>query len=105
MENILNNNLIKYNIKNTIRPSMTVIINENEVMKKHLKEFTSFGKGFIVFEYSNGSKEVYVDSFSDKDHLGYIINNKKMVEQLTETYNTILKAVKEGKLKLYKINN
>ena len=103
-EEILNNELIKYNINNTIEPCITVIIDEQEVMKKYLREFKSFGKGFIIFESKDGSKEVFIDSFSDNDHVGYIIDNEMVIDQLIEKYNTILNAVKNNKLEQYDVN-
>ena len=101
---ILDNDLIKYNISNTIKPCITVILDEKEVMEKYLREYKSFGKGFVIFEEQNGSKEVFIDSFSDNDHVGYITDNEKIIEQLIEKYNTILNAVKDNKLNQYKIN-
>lgn len=103
-DEVLSNELIKYNVNNTIEPCITVILDEKEVMKKYLKEYKSFGKGFIIFENSDGSKEVFIDSFSDNDHVGYIIDNEMIIEQLIEKYNTILNAVKDNKLKQYDIN-
>ena len=102
-EEILNNDLIKYNVSNTIEPCITVILDEKEVMEKYLKEFKSFGKGFIIFEDVNGSKEVFIDSFSDNDHIGYIIDNEMIIEQLIEKYNVLLNAVKQNKIKHYNI--
>ena len=72
---ILDNDLIKYNINNTINPSITVILDEKEVMEKHSKEFKSFGKGFIIFENKSGLKEVFIDSFSAnvESHSSYFL--------------------------------
>lgn len=103
-QDILDNDLIKYNINNTIKPCITVILDEKEVMEKYLREYKSFGKGFIIFEEQNGSREVFIDSFSDNDHVGYITDNEKIIEQLIEKFNTILNAVKDNKLNQYKIN-
>ena len=103
-QDILRNDLIKYNINNTIDPCVTVILNEKEVLRKYLKEFKSFGKGFIIFEESGGAKEVFIDSFSDNDHMGYIVDNEMVIEQLVEKYNTILTAVRDNNLEKYNIN-
>ena len=104
-QEILENGLIKYDVENTIKPCVTVILDEGEVMRKYPKEFKSFGKGFIVFESADGSREVFIDSFSDNDHVGYIIDNEMIIEQLIEKFNTILDAAKKNKLKQYKIKS
>lgn len=102
-QEILSNALIKYNINYTIEPNITVILDEKEVMEKYLREFKSFGKGFIVFINADGSKEAFIDSFSDNDHMGYVIDNEMVIEQLIEKYNVLLDAVKKNKLKLYDV--
>ncbi len=102
-DRILTNELIKYNVMNTVDSCITVLLDENEVMKKYSKEFKSFGKGFIIFEKADGTKEVFVDSFSDNDHVGYVVDNEMLIEQLIEKYNTILKAIKDNKLTQYNI--
>lgn len=102
-QEILNNDLIKYNINNTIEPCITAILDEKEVMEKYLREYRSFWKGFIIFLKEDGSKEVFIDSFSDNDHVGYLIDNEMIIDQLTEKYNVILNAVSDNKLKKYNI--
>ena len=103
-QDILNNELIKYNVINTVEPNITVILDEKEVMEKYLREFKSFGRGFIIFIDADGSKEAFIDSFSDNDHMGYVIDNEMVIEQLIEKYNVLLDAVKKNKLKLYNVN-
>ena len=102
--NILSNDIIKYNVDNTISPCVTAILDENEIMKKFPKEFRNFGKGFVIFVFKDGTKEVFVDSFSDSDHLGYIVDNEMLVDQLLEGYNVLLNAVKDNKLKQYNVD-
>lgn len=102
-QNILHNDLIKYCIENTTNLSISVLVNEAEIMKKYLNIYKSFGKGFIVFVYKDGSKEAFIDSYSDSNHVGYVVENEMIIEQLIEKYNVLLEAIKENKLKKYSI--
>jgi hypothetical protein len=104
-QNILHNDLIKYCIENTTNLSISVLVNEAEIMKKYLNIYKSFGKGFIVFIYKDGSKEAFIDSYSDSNHVGYVVENEMIIEQLIEKYNVLLEAIKENKLKKYSIAN
>ena len=102
-EKLLNNYLIKYIVNNTIEPSITAILDENEVMKKYPLEYRSFGKGFAVFIDKFGNKEAFIDSFSDNEHVGYIVDNEMLVNQLIEKYTSLLNAIKDNKLKKIKV--
>lgn len=100
---ILSNDLIKYNIKNTINGNITKLLSEEEVKKKCPKEYLNFGKGFIIFITKDGKKELFIDSFSDKEHIGYVIDNELVIEQLIENYECLIELIKNKSLTSYEV--
>ena len=42
----------------------------------------------------DGSKEAFIDSFSDNDYMGYVVDNEKIIEQLIEKYEVLLNTKK-----------
>ena len=76
--------------------------------KNQIQElYDKYGDNFKIcgsYNFSNlDDTNAFVDSFSDSDHLGYIVDNEMLVDQLLEGYNVLLNAVKDNKLKQYNV--
>lgn len=59
----------------------------------HLKnKYLKIGKGFIIFENA-GKEELFIDSFSDNENAGYIINNEQVITQLKEIFFEVINSI------------
>ncbi len=101
-EELLKNDLIQYTLKNSVEPSFVGIIDEEEVKKYNKKDYAKIGKGFIIFELVDGTKELFIDSFSDNENVGFVIDNDIMINSLKEVFDNIYSNIKNNKISIIK---
>lgn len=101
-ESIINNDLVNYTISNSKGAKFIGIV-EEEMVKKHNKsDYVKIGKGFIVFISKDGTKELFIDSFSSNENVGYVIDNEIMINSLTEVFENIYKNIENNKINVIK---
>ena len=101
-ESIVNNDLVNYTLNNSKGAKFIGII-EEEMVKRHNKsDYAKIGKGFIVFISKDGTKELFIDSFSSNENVGYVIDNEIMINSLTEVFENIYKNIKNNKINVIK---
>lgn len=97
---VLNNDLIRYTLDNSKDAKFIGIITEEDVKKHNKKEFNKIGKGFLVFEYKDGTKELFIDSFSSDEEIGYVIDNEIMISSLLEVFENVYQNIEDKKIKV-----
>lgn len=100
---ILTNELIRKTIKNSSDAKYIGIIKEEDVKKYNKSDYAKIGNGFIIFVLSDGTKQLFVDSFSDDQAIGYVIENEIMIDSLLEVFDNIYNNVKNKKIGTYDI--
>ncbi len=98
---ILANELIKKTIENSDDAKYIGIIKEEDVKKYNKSDYAKIGNGFIIFVLSDGTKQLFVDSFSDDQAIGYVIENENMIDSLLEVFDNIYNNVKNKKIGTY----
>ncbi len=101
-ESVLNNDLIDYTIKNSNGAKFIGIVEEGSVKKHNKKDYAKIGKGFEIFISENGVKELFVDSFTNQENEGYVIDNEMMINSLMEVFENIFKNIENGKIEVIK---
>ncbi len=101
-EDILNNDLIIKTIKNSTNAKFIGIITEEEVKKYNKKDYPKIGKGFEIFIKKDGTRELFIDSFSSEEEIGYVVDNEIMINALLETFDNIYENIEKGKINMYK---
>lgn len=96
----LNNDLIKFTLENSKDAKFIGIITEEDVKKHNKKEFNKIGKGFLVFEYKDGRRELFIDSFSSDEEIGYVIDNDIMISSLLEVFENVYQNIEDKKIKV-----
>ena len=97
---VLNNDLIRFTLDNSKDAKFIGIITEEDVKKHNKKEFNKIGKGFLVFEYKDGTKELFIDSFSSDEEIGYVIDNEIMISSLLEVFENVYQNIEDKKIKV-----
>lgn len=103
-EKVKNNDLIKFAVENTKQNSQTILVDNDEVKLVCPNEYKSFGKGFVIFIKSDGTKEVFIDSFSDNENVGYLIDSEIVIEQLIEKFENVMKKINRNQIKSIDLN-
>ncbi len=101
-DNILNNDLIDYTLKNSNGAKFIGIVEEGSVKKHNKSDYAKIGKGFIVFISKDGTKELFIDSFSSNENVGYVIDNEIMINSLTDVFENVYKNIENKKIKVIK---
>lgn len=102
-DNILTNELIKKTIENSNDAKYIGIIKEEDVKKYNKSDYAKIGNGFEIFVLSDGTKQLFVDSFSGEQAIGYVIENEIMIDSLLEVFDNIYNNVKNKKIGTYDI--
>lgn len=105
-DEIINNPLIKHAIENTTNNSKTILVKSEDVKTCCKDEYLSFGKGLLIIEHSDGNKELMIDSFSNENNIGYLLNDMPIIaEQLKEKFLNVLKKIESGKIEEVQLSN
>lgn len=102
INDILNNDLVQLTLKNKEKAKFVGIVNENDVKKYNYSDYPKIGKGFLIFELKDGRRELFIDSFSSEEEVGYVIENEMMINSLLEVFENIYGNIENGKIKVYK---
>lgn len=95
---ILNNELIDKTLKNSDKAKYVGVIIDEDVKKFNHDDYYKIGKGFEIFILKDGSKQLFVDSYSGSDSVGYLIENEMMIDSLEEVFLNVYKNIKDGKI-------
>lgn len=101
-EYILNNDLIKETFKKSSNAEFIGVIKEEDVKKYNKTDYPKIGKGFAVIISKDGTRQLFVDSFTNEDSVGYVIENEMMIDSLIEVFQNIYKNIKNNKIEIYK---
>ena len=97
-EMVLNNELIKEYINSIGNIKLSSIILDEDVKKYNRSDYAKIGAGFLVIIHKDGTKELFVDSFSDNDNLCYQIDNEMMIDSIIEVFEKIHANIVNGKI-------
>ena len=101
-EYTLNNDLIKEPLKKSSNAEFIGVVKEEDVKKHNKVDYPKIGKGFAVIILKDGTKQLFVDSFTNEDSVGYVIENEMMINSLIEVFQNIYKNIKNNKIEIYK---
>lgn len=101
-EYILNNDLIKETFKKSSNAEFIGVIKEEDVKKYNKTDYPKIGKGFAVIISKDGTRQLFVDSFTNENSVGYVIENEMMIDSLIEVFQNIYKNIKNNKIEIYK---
>ena len=99
-DKILNNDLIKHDIKESSKAKFIGVVLDEDVKKHNRTDYPKIGSGFIVIIKKDGTKELFLDSFSDNENVGYVIDNEIMIESIIEVFEKIYNNIKKGLIKV-----
>lgn len=101
-QEILNNDLVKYTLANSSGAKFIGVITEEDVKKYNRKDYYKVGKGFEIFEFADGTRQLFIDSFSGEDGVGYVIENDIMTASLLEVFENVYANIQENKIKVFR---
>lgn len=104
-EEILGNDLIKRTLKKCKNAKYVGVVLLEDVKKYNKSDYFKIGKGFEIFISKDGTKQLFVDSFSDDNSIGYVIENEMMIDSLMEVFKNIYKNIENGKIMTYNTYN
>lgn len=104
-DKILNNELIKRTIKESITAAFIGIVKEEDVKRFNKSDYPKIGKGFEIFILKDGTKQLFIDSFINDDSMGYVIENEMMIDSLIEVFENIYSNIRDKKIETYETNN
>lgn len=104
-DKILNNELIKRTIKESITAAFIGIVKEEDVKRFNKSDYPKIGKGFEIFILKDGTKQLFIDSFINDDSMGYVIENEMMINSLIEVFENIYSNIRDKKIETYETNN
>lgn len=82
------------------------VIKEEDVKQFNHEDYYKVGKGFEIFILKDGTKQLFIDSYSSGDEIGYLIENDMMIDSLEEVFLNVYKNIVDGKIVTYgKKNN
>lgn len=102
LEEILKNDLIQRDINESKDAKFIGVVLSEDVKKHNRTDYAKIGLGFLVFIRKDGSKELFIDSFSNNENMGYVIDNEMMIESLIEVFEKIYSNIKNGKIKVFR---
>lgn len=104
-EKIVNNELVRYNYINTTNRGRLYLVEENDVKKYCMKDYKKINNGFQMFETNDlKNREIIIDSFTDEEKIGYIINNETIIMQIRESFMNILNLIENEIIKPIELN-
>lgn len=101
-EKILQNELIKMTLKYSNKAKFIGVVKEEDVKKYNKNDYFKIGKGFVVFILNDGTKQLFIDSFSNENSMGYLIENDMMIDSLMEVFENIYKNIENKKIEVYR---
>ena len=101
-DKVLSNKLIEHAIMESKGAKYIGVVLSEDVKKHNKVDYAKVGDGFIVVLRESGEKELFIDSFSDCNNVGYVIDNRILIDSLTEAFEKIYANIKNGKIKTYK---
>lgn len=101
-EYILNNVLVKETLEKSTNAEFIGVVKEEDVKKHNKTDYPKIGKGFAVIILKDGARQLFVDSFTNEDSVGYVIENEMMIDSLIEVFENIYKNIKNKKIEVYK---
>lgn len=101
-EYILNNDLMKETLEKSTNAKFIGVVKEEDVKKHNKTDYPKIGKGFAVIILKDGTRQLFVDSFTNEDSVGYVIENEMMIDSLIEVFENIYKNIKNKKIEVYK---
>ena len=100
IKTVLNNQLIKHYIKESSDGCFNGVVLDEDVKKHNRTEYSKIGDGFLIIIRKDGTKELYIDSFSDNDNLAYAIDNEIMIDSIIEVFEKIYANIQNGLIKV-----
>lgn len=101
---VLENKLIQKTIKESKKAKFIGVIKESDVKKYNKNDYYKIGKGFEIFEMKDGTRELFIDSFSNEDSMGYVFENEIMINSLMEVFENIYKNIENRKIEIYNLS-
>ena len=75
---------------------------EEDIKRYNRNDYFKIGKGFEIFILKNGTKQLFIDSYSDENSMGYVIENEMIINSLIEVFENIYKNIENKKIGTYK---
>lgn len=100
-EKILKNRLIKMTLDHSVNAKYIGLVKEEDVKKYNKNDYFKIGKGFEIFMLKDGTRQLFIDSFSSEDSMGYVIDNEIMIASLIEVFENIYKNIENKKIETY----
>lgn len=100
-EKILKNKLIKITLEKSNKAKYIGLVKEEDVKKYNKNDYFKIGKGFEIFILKDGTKQLFIDSFSSESSMGYVVENEIMIESLIEVFENIYKNIENKKIGIY----
>lgn len=100
-EKILHNQFIKTTLEKSDKAKFIGVVKEEDIKKYNKNDYFKIGKGFEIFILQDGTKQLFVDSFSSDNSMGYIIENEIMIDSLIEVFESIYDNIKNKKIEIY----
>lgn len=104
IEKIVANDLIQHAINESTDAKFIGIVSDEAVKKHNRTDYPKIGAGFVVVIRKDGTKELFIDSFSDNENVGYVIDNEMMIESLIEVFEKIYANIKKGLIQTHSAN-
>lgn len=101
-ESILSNELIKQALKMTDKAKFVGVILEEDVKSHNKSDYPKIGKGFEIFIQKDGTRQLFVDSYTNENSLGYVIENDMMIDSLIEVFENVYKNIENKKIEVYR---
>lgn len=101
-EEILQNDLVKMTLEKSSHAKFIGVILEEEVKKYNRDVFPKIGTGFEIFLHKDGTCEVFIDSYTDEEAVGYVSDSELMVQSLLEVFEEVYTNIIREKIKVYK---
>lgn len=101
-ESILNNELIKQALKMADKAKFIGVILEEDVKSHNKSDYPKIGKGFEIFIQKDGTRQLFVDSYTNENSLGYVIENDMMIDSLIEVFENVYKNIENKKIEVYR---
>ena len=103
LDNILSNKLINKYINSSNKDYLNCVVKTETIKRLCPKSFSKIGKGFNVYQYKNGKRLAFIDSFSGEDAVGYLTDNEIVINSLVEAFNDFKAKINANKIKKEKL--
>ncbi len=99
---ILQNDLSRETLEKSSQAKFIGVILEEEIKKYNRNVFSKIGSGFEIFLYQDGTSEVFIDSYTDEESVGYVSDSEIMIQSLLEVFEDVYANILNEKIKVYK---